>query len=123
MWNRNINVRTPERDFAEVVVRSRRAAEGNPFAQLKGEVRVEELLEASYVASPLRRHDCPPISDGACAMILAVEDVATRVTERPVWIRGIDLNFCSETSDMNIYKSTITEIVIPPNSLKQVLTT
>ena len=82
--------RYTERDFAEVVVRSRRAGLDNPCAQLKGHYEVEELLSAPYVASPLRRHDCPPISDGACAMILAAEDVARRVCERPAWIDGFD---------------------------------
>jgi acetyl-CoA acetyltransferase len=35
-------------------------------------------------------HDCPPISDGAAAVVLAADDVARKACEKPAWIRGID---------------------------------
>ena len=79
-----------ERDFAEVVARSRRNAKANPNAQLKGDVDVEALLAEPYYWDPLRRHDLPPISDGAVAVILARRDRAKAICSRPVWIRGID---------------------------------
>jgi ABC-2 type transport system ATP-binding protein len=31
---------------------------------------VDELLEQPYFSAPLRKHDCPPISDGAAAAVL-----------------------------------------------------
>jgi acetyl-CoA acetyltransferase len=79
-----------ERDFAEVVARSRRDALANPNAQLKMDVSVDALLEAPYYASPLRRHDLPPISDGAAAVLIARGKRARELCRRPVWIRGID---------------------------------
>jgi acetyl-CoA acetyltransferase len=79
-----------ERDFAEVVARSRRNAKSNPNAQLKGDVDVDALLAEPYYREPLRRHDLPPISDGAAAVILARGDKARAICSRPVWIRGID---------------------------------
>ena len=79
-----------ERDMAEVAVRSRGAAKANPMAQVKGDFQAEELLSQPYLVSPLRKHDCPPISDGAAAVVLAAGDVARRVCQRPAWIRGID---------------------------------
>jgi acetyl-CoA acetyltransferase len=45
---------------------------------------------SDYIASPLRRHDCPPITDGAAALVLAVGDKARELCERPAWISGID---------------------------------
>src|SRR5574340_664523 len=63
--------RHTERDFAQVVVDSRRQALSNPEAQLKGPVSVEELLAEPVIASPLRRQDCCPITDGASAMVIA----------------------------------------------------
>jgi acetyl-CoA acetyltransferase len=75
-----------EADLAEVVARSRRAAAGNPFAQVSGAVSAGE----PYVASPLRAADCPPVSDGAAAMVLVAGDRARQVCDRPAWIRGID---------------------------------
>lgn len=50
----------------------------------------EQLLETPYIVSPLRKHDCPPIADGAAAVVLAAGDLANRVCSRPAWIRGID---------------------------------
>jgi acetyl-CoA acetyltransferase len=79
-----------ERHFAEVAVKNRKAAKDNPFAQIKGDFVVDELLNSPYIASPLRKHDCPPISDGAAAMIIATEDVAREFCDRPAWIRGVD---------------------------------
>jgi acetyl-CoA acetyltransferase len=79
-----------ERDLAEVAVRSRRDAQQNPYAQLRGEFEVDKLLAEPTIASPLRRHDCAPISDGAAAVVIAAADVARRAGPHPVWIRGID---------------------------------
>jgi acetyl-CoA acetyltransferase len=79
-----------ERNFAEVVARSRLAAERNPNAQVSGAWRVDDLLAEPYVRDPLRRHDLPPISDGAVAVVLARGDKARSLCERPAWIRGLD---------------------------------
>ncbi|MEC9466119.1 MAG: thiolase domain-containing protein [Myxococcota bacterium] len=79
-----------ERDFAEVAVRNRSAAKANPNAQVAGDFNVDAILDHPYIASPLRKHDCAPISDGAVAMVIATADVARKVCDRPVWIRGID---------------------------------
>jgi len=42
------------------------------------------------LVAPLRKHDCPPISDGCAAIVLAAGDLAKKVSKRPAWIRGID---------------------------------
>jgi acetyl-CoA acetyltransferase len=79
-----------ERDFAEVVARSRHNAKSNPNAQLAGDVDVDALLAEPYFRAPLRRHDVPPISDAAVAVILASGDKARELCPRPAWIRGMD---------------------------------
>ncbi len=80
-----------EEDFAKAVVNSRRNAASNPNAQLKDrDASVEALLAEPYFRAPLRRHDCPPISDGAVAVVLARGDKARELCSRPAWIRGID---------------------------------
>src|SRR5207249_4452419 len=65
-----------ERDFAEVVARSRRDAQQNPHAQVAKDSTVEQLLSEPYFSAPLRAHDLPPISDGAAAVIIAAGDRA-----------------------------------------------
>jgi acetyl-CoA acetyltransferase len=77
-----------ERAMAEVAVRARRDAETNPYAQLTGSKDVDELLAAPYVADPLRRHDCAPVTDGAAVIVLAADGRARELAERPAWITG-----------------------------------
>jgi len=79
-----------EEDFAEVVSRSRRDGLGNPRAQVAKDVSVEDLLKAPYYSQPLRKHDLPPISDGASMVLIARGDKARELTDKPVWITGID---------------------------------
>lgn len=79
-----------ERDFAKVVAASRRNAKSNPNAQLSGDFDVDALLAEPYFRPPLRKHDLPPISDGAVAVVLARGDRARQLSERPAWISGID---------------------------------
>ena len=79
-----------ERDFADVVVRNRAAAKSNPMAQVSGDFAADELLASDYVRNPLRRHDLPPTTDQAAAIILARGKRAYDLCERPAWITGID---------------------------------
>ena len=75
-----------EKDMAEVAARCRAAAVSNPAAQVSGDVLVEDLLGAPYVADPLRAHDCAPVGDGAAVVILAAGARARELCERPAWI-------------------------------------
>jgi acetyl-CoA acetyltransferase len=79
-----------ERDFADVVSRSRRDALDNPHAQVAVDRSADDLLAEPYFSAPLRRHDLPPISDGAAALILVAGDRAREIVDRPAWIRGLD---------------------------------
>jgi acetyl-CoA acetyltransferase len=67
-----------ERSMAEVAVRAR------------GNGDVETLLAEEYLRQPLRRHDVPPITDGAAAMVLATGDRARQLVGRPAYISGFD---------------------------------
>ncbi|MCW1957009.1 MAG: thiolase domain-containing protein [Mycobacterium sp.] len=51
---------------------------------------VEELLERPFFADPLRRHDIAPITDGASAIVIAADDRARELRERPAWITGFE---------------------------------
>jgi acetyl-CoA acetyltransferase len=79
-----------EEQMAQIAARSRSAGLENPMAQVAGDSNVAQLIEEPYLVSPLRKHDCPPISDGAAAVVLAAGDLARRVSARPAWISGID---------------------------------
>lgn len=79
-----------DREMAERAVRDRGHAKSNPNAQVKGDFTVDGILAEPFLANPLRKHDCAPISDGASAVILAAGDRARQLRDRPAWIRGIE---------------------------------
>jgi acetyl-CoA acetyltransferase len=83
-----------ERQMAEIAARTRRDAKDNPNTQVAGDFDVDTLLAGDYVNAPLRRHDLPPVTDGACAVVIARADKARELCERPVWITGFA--HCSE---------------------------
>ncbi|MBI2705985.1 MAG: thiolase domain-containing protein [Actinobacteria bacterium] len=76
--------------MAEVAAASRRNAKANPYAQLSGDAEVAALLSEPEFVAPLRKHDCPPISDGAAVVVLAADGAARELSEHPAWIRGFD---------------------------------
>ena len=83
------NGHVSEREMAERAVRDRGNAKSNPFAQVKGDFEVAKLLSEPHLVSPLRKHDCAPISDGASGIILAAGERAKQLCKRPAWITGI----------------------------------
>lgn len=98
-----------ERDFAEIAVRNRKQAKSNPNAQVKGDFDVDAIEREPYIASPLRKSTCPPITDTACALVLAAGDKAKQLSKRPAWIRGIDHRiepYSLGTRDLTVSKST-----------------
>jgi acetyl-CoA acetyltransferase len=101
--------RASEKDLARVVARSRRNAQGNRFAQLKGEYDEAALLDEPLYNDPLRKHDLPPVTDGVAVIVLAAGDRARELSENPVWIRGIDHRIDSQTlgsRDLSVSPST-----------------
>lgn len=76
--------------MARVVQKSRANAKNKPTTQLKGDYSIEQLLAEPKLISPLRRHDCPPVTDGASAVILATREVAEKFHKRNAYITGID---------------------------------
>ncbi|SMF44469.1 thiolase domain-containing protein [Streptomyces sp. Amel2xC10] len=74
---------TDEDALAAIAARSR--ATDNPHAQLRG-----THPHGDHQVRPLRTGDCPPVGDGAAAVILAAGDRARELCPRPAWIRGID---------------------------------
>ena len=51
---------------------------------------VEELLARPFFADPLHRHDIAPITDGASVIVLAADERARELRERPAWITGFE---------------------------------
>ena len=64
----------------------------NPYAHLKlGLKSVDQVLESGYLVWPLRFLDFCPQSCGACALILASEEKAKKITKKPVWLADVEV--------------------------------
>lgn len=57
-------------EIAAAAVKSRKMGAANPLAQLRTEVSVDDVLQASPVAGPLTRLMCSSFTDGAAAAVL-----------------------------------------------------
>ncbi|MGD9855956.1 MAG: thiolase family protein [Planctomycetaceae bacterium] len=79
---------TTQRQLATIAVRSRANGMRNPLAHLHKPLTIEQALATRNICYPLKLSDCCPRSSGACAIVIAVEDVVKRVCTRPAWIRG-----------------------------------
>jgi len=80
---------TTEEQFAHVVVRARRNALGNPYAHLKGEITVADVMNSPRIAWPFKRYDICPRSSGAAAVVLANLEVTRRISTHPAFINGV----------------------------------
>ena len=77
--------------MARVSIQSYKHGSINPKAQFFGknaEMTVEKVLGSFVVSTPLTLHDCCPFSDGASAVVLASEEAAKKLTDKPVYITG-----------------------------------
>jgi acetyl-CoA C-acetyltransferase len=79
---------TTEEQLARVGVKNHTHASRNPHAHFGKGATLEQVLCSRMISSPLRLFMCSPITDGAAAVVLASEDRARALTDRPVWIRG-----------------------------------
>ena len=75
--------------MAMVSVKAHKYGLLNPKAHLQRELTVEKVLRSPMVCQPLQVYDCCPFSDGASAVVLATEEIARKLTDKPVFITGV----------------------------------
>jgi acetyl-CoA C-acetyltransferase len=75
--------------MALVSVKAHKYGALNPNAHLRKELTVEKVLRSPVVCQPLHVYDCCPFSDGGSAIILASEEAAKKITDRPIFITGV----------------------------------
>ena len=80
---------------AHVVVKNKKNALDNPYAPYGANITVDDVLESEPLFYPLSRLDISPLADGCVVMVLASDSVAGRLTDTPIWVRGVGWN--SET--------------------------
>lgn len=80
---------TKKEHMGTISVKNRRNSAKNPNAQFQTPVTMEEVMSGRMIVPPLTLYDCCPITDGAAAVVLASEERAKEMTDKPlVYIRG-----------------------------------
>jgi acetyl-CoA C-acetyltransferase len=73
----------------KVAVKDRLHGARNPLAHLQmPNITMKEVEESPMLWDPIRFLESCPSSDGACAMVISDESVASDSPKPPVWIRG-----------------------------------
>jgi acetyl-CoA C-acetyltransferase len=77
---------------AAVVVKNRFNALKNPFAPYGANLSIEDVLSAPVLSWPLGAREVAVHSDGAIVMVLAAEEKALSLSDKPIWILGAGWN-------------------------------
>jgi len=80
---------TTVEQMAMVSIKNHGNALYNPYAQSPMKLTIEDVRNSPMVADPLTMLDICTMSDGAAVCILASEEMAARLTDKPVKIIGI----------------------------------
>jgi acetyl-CoA C-acetyltransferase len=78
-----------EEHFARVAVKNRKNAKNNPFARREKDVTVKDVMASKMLAYPIKQLDTKPVADGACALVVASEEAAKKLSDKPIWITGL----------------------------------
>jgi len=89
---------TTEEQCAEVVVKNKKNAILNPYAAYGADITLEQVLCSERLFHPLKRLEISTPADGCIVMVLASEKVAEKLTDKPVWVKGV--GWCTETPSL-----------------------
>jgi acetyl-CoA C-acetyltransferase len=84
--------KTTKEMCAHVVVKNKKNALNNPYADYGANITVDNVLTSEPLFYPLTRLDISPLVDGCVVMILASDKVAGKLADNPVWIKGVGWN-------------------------------
>jgi acetyl-CoA C-acetyltransferase len=91
MWGTAVSVLSRQSASEELVARVRvKEAEcglKNPYAHLKLKITEHDVLNSAIVMWPLRFLHICPTSVSSCAVIVAPEKVAKKLSAKPVWVK------------------------------------
>lgn len=82
---------TTEEDLALIRVKAAGYGQINEKAAFRKALALEKVLEPKYIATPLKMFDCCANADGSSCIILASEEKAKELCDKPVWIKGLGM--------------------------------
>jgi acetyl-CoA C-acetyltransferase len=82
---------TTEEDLGLIRLKSSTYGVMNDKAVFRKSLTLDKIMEPKYIATPLKMMDCCANADGSSCVILASEQKAKELCEKPVWIRGLGM--------------------------------
>ncbi|MHA1748645.1 MAG: thiolase family protein [Promethearchaeota archaeon] len=82
-------------EIAKVVVKNKKNAAKNPLALEEAQLAnlsVKDVLNSGIYADPVTELMVAPPCDSVAALLLAPEKQALKITDKPVWIKGVGYN-------------------------------
>jgi len=83
---------------AQVVVKNKKNAIQNPYAAYGANVTLNQVLCSEMQFYPLKKLEISTPADGCIVMVLASEHVAEKLSDTPIWVKGI--GWCTETPSL-----------------------
>ncbi len=90
---------TTQEDMARVAVKAHHYGAMNPLAQFQKEITLEKAMGSQMIAWPLKLYDACPLTDGSASVILASEETAKKLTDSPIWIKGV--GYSSDSANLS----------------------
>jgi len=81
-----------ERAMAEAAAASLCNALDNPMVHRNLSCTPETVMESRMLARPIRELMARPVTDGACAIVMADEKTAQERSKTPVWVEGFGIS-------------------------------
>lgn len=101
----------PREVLARVAVKNHRHGAKNPKAHFRREITLEQVLKAPLVADPLGVLDCCPTTDGSAAAIVTRPEIARKMREDYVLVKGIGL---AVSTERNVFDPDYDFLGFPP---------
>ncbi len=83
---------------ALVVTKNKANALLNSVAAHGDKITVDDVLNSELMFYPLSRLDMSPTADGGIVMVLACEEKATMLCDKPIWVKGV--GWCSDAPSL-----------------------
>lgn len=82
---------TPEQ-CAQVAVKNKRNAIANPHAAYGTNITLNQVLNSDTYFYPLKKLEISTVADGCIVMVLASRNIAKKLSDNPVWVKGVGWN-------------------------------
>ncbi len=89
---------TTEEQCAQVVVKNKKNAILNPHAAYGAKITLDQVMRSERLFHPLKKLEISTPADGCIVLVLASENVAEKLTDKPVWVKGV--GWCTETPSL-----------------------